>query len=481
QTLSPLPQTYFAVYDIGGQATKANKVGLMVRDKSWLTVNVPHEISPDIYIGVTRSLPRGDYLDTYPFSSSMVTIRAITLVVSGSDMAPEAVEKNAKKIPLMTLKLTTLSDYVAIGQVNFIQTGSISSATAGYGDGDFSGISLWKDDGDEVFSPIRDARLSFVVHSATNPFKPGIEMSIADGNLPYIIVSTTPVMLHLSCDIGSATDLSGADIIKHLAGLSLNAFADLRGVSGLSLSAAQNYDDTYPVSSGQLLISPAVIPLSSVYSPIIIASNGYPAYAVTDSSGNVVLGADEKPVADTSRWIYNYPGTACGPSEPLIDINGDGRPDNFDYTGSGKCSNLSLTNSGKPSFDINGDKILDFDFNNDNVADIVTDDGSGNLVYKIGRIASDGSQLMPRTVPSIGVVPSVWSSNTTELAARWNPASGPIVAYWLAVGSGVDTPYDISNGWQNVGASLSGKIPGLSMTPVNAVRLNTEISMEDDT
>ncbi|MDP2866723.1 MAG: hypothetical protein Q8O90_10815, partial [Elusimicrobiota bacterium] len=91
QTLSPLPQTYFGVFDIGEQAMKANKIGLMVRDRSWLTVNIPHDISPSIYMGVTKALPKGAYIDVYPFSSSLVPIRAITLSVGSMNVSPRSV------------------------------------------------------------------------------------------------------------------------------------------------------------------------------------------------------------------------------------------------------------------------------------------------------------------------------------------------------------------------------------------------------
>jgi hypothetical protein len=72
QTLSPLPQTYFAVYDMGEMAIKANKVGMMIRDKSWVVVNSPHDVSSSLYVGITKALPKGTGTQIYPFSSSPV-------------------------------------------------------------------------------------------------------------------------------------------------------------------------------------------------------------------------------------------------------------------------------------------------------------------------------------------------------------------------------------------------------------------------
>ena len=476
QTLSPLAQTFFAVYDIGEMAIKANKVGLMVRDKSWLTVNTPHDISPAIYMGITKALPKGNYTDTYPFSSSLVPIRAITLAVNSVNVSPKSAEKNTRNVPMLTFSLATESDFVAIGQVKFTQGGSISTATAGFGDGDFSGVSLWKDDGDGAFSPITDRRLGFALHSSTNPFKDGVVIDIMDGNLPYTIVSTAGVILHLTADVSSSTDLSGADTLGHIASLSLNAFTDLRGLGGLPLAAGQNYSDQYPMVSNEVLIAPAIIPLTPVFAPIMLASNGYPAYALLDSSGNVVHGSGNQPVADPSRWIYNYPGTRCSPSEPLIDINGDGVPDNFDFYGTGQCRNVSLNNSGMPTFDIDGDGLLDFETNLDYVPDKIVDDGTGKPLYFVGDNVKNSRILM--AVSDLGAVPAVWSSKTTEVPAIWNPASGPVVSYEVSLGDNYSDPTGIKNTWQSVGDKLSGSVTNVALSPGHITKLTSRIEVD---
>ena len=476
QTLSPLPQTYFAVYDIGEMAMKANKVGLIIRDKSWLTVNIPHEISPSINIGVTKSLPRGTYIDNYPFSSSLVPIQAITLKIAGTNVAPRSVEKNTRNVPMMSFNLATESDYVAIGRLDFAQGGSISTGiAAGYGDGDLVKVSVWKDDGDGAFSPINDYLLGTSTQSASSPFKNGIPVVMQEGNLPYLIVSSIPVILHLTCDISSGADLSGTDTLGHLVSLSLQTFADIRGLSGLPLAAAQYFSDNYPMTSDQVLIAPAIIPLTPVYGSITLASNGYPAYALTDSSGNVVLGLGNMPLADTSRWIYNYPGTSCGPTEPLIDINGDGRPDNFDFFGMGKCLNVTLNNSGLPSFDIDGDNLLDFEANLDYIPDRIQDDGTGKPLYFVGDSVKNAKLLLP--VSDLGAVPSAWSSKTTELPAIWNPASGPVVSYELTLGGSFADPAGIKNAWQPAGNALSGKVTNIALSPGHFTHLVSRIDI----
>jgi hypothetical protein len=477
QTLSPLPQTYFVTYDIGEQALKANKVGLMIRDKSWLTVNSPHNVSPNIFMGVTKALPKGTYTDIYPFSSSLVPINSVNLSVTGINIAPKSAEKNTKNVPMMTFNMATMSDYVALGEMVLHQSGSISSATVGFGDGDLTRVSLWKDDGDGAFSPIGDTRLGYTDHSSTNPFVGGIAIKITDGNLPYLVISTKTVILHLACDISSTTDLSGHDTMGHMAGLTLSAFTDLHGMSGQPLAAGQYYTDQYPMESDQILISPSIIPLTPVYKRIMLASNGYPAYALTDSSGSVVLGTGNLPIPDTSRWIYNYTASGCGPTEPLIDINGDGIPDNFDYYGSGKCNNVSLNGSGLPTFDIDGDHLLDFDANNDYVPDKIVDDGTGKPLYFIGDNVQNQSMLL--AVSELGAVPSVWASKTTELPATWNPAStGTITGYELTLGNNFSDPTGLKNAWQPVGDVLSGKVTNVALSPGHFTRLSSRIDVE---
>jgi len=475
QTLSPLPQTYFAVYDLGEMAIKANKVGLMIRDKSWIVVNAPHDISPNVFVGISKALPRGTYVDIYPFSSSLVPVKAVNVTVKSVNIAPKSAEKNTRNVPMMTFTMATLADYVMLGQIKFQQSGSISSTTVGFGDGDLAGVALWKDDGDGAFSPVGDKRLGFTLHSATNPFVDGVFISITDGNLPYMMISTAPTILHLACDISSAADLSGADIMGHLAGLTLGAFTDLRGVGGMPLAAGQHYADTYPMDSNQILISPAIIPLTPVYSPVMLASNGYPAYALLDSSGNVVMGAGNLPLADTSRWRTNYTASGCRADEPLIDINGDNIPDNFDYYGSGKCNNISLNNSGIPTFDIDGDRLLDFESNIDYVPDRIINDGTGKPLYFIGDNVQNVKLLL--AVSELGAVPSVWASKTTELPAMWNPSSGLVTGYELSLGGSFADPTGIKNTWQSAGSALAGKVTNVALSPGHFTHLTSRIDV----
>jgi hypothetical protein len=477
QTLSPVSQTYFVAYDVGDTAVKSNKLGVSVRDKSWVTVNSPHDVSSSIYTGITKSLPTGTGTDIFPFASSLVPVQAVTLTAGSANIAPKSAEKGTKNVPMMTLTLATQSDYVALGQINLTQLGTINTGSiAGFGDGDLSAVKLWKDDGDGAFSPVNDTLVGTLVHTSTVPFNTGVPVNISYNSLPYIIVSTQPVILHVSCDISTTTDLSGANIMGHSAGLSLAAFTDLRGIDGVPLSAAQSVSDTYPMASNEVKISSAIIQLTPVYKPIMLASNGYPAYAVLDSSGNVTYGSDNLPVPDTSKWIYNYTASGCKATEPLIDVNGDGIPDNFDYYGTGKCVNVSLNNSGKPSYDINSDGLLDFEVNGDYVPDYVQNDGSGKPLYFIGDIVQNVKKKL--AVSDMGAIPSAWASKTTELPAMWDPASNPVVSYEMSVGGSYSDPSGVKNSWQSAGKTLSGKVTNLSMSPGHFTTLTSRIALD---
>jgi len=236
-------------------------------------------------------------------------------------------------------------------------------------------------------------------------------------------------------------------------------------------------DGGYPIASGELLIAPAIIPLTPVFRPIMLAGNGYPAFASMTITGSVVKGTDNMPrIADDMavRWIVNSPDRhpSCGPGEPLIDINNDDIPDNFDYYGRGKCLNLSLNNTGVPTYDIDGDGLLDYEFNGDYIPDIVSDGGEGNPMYEMG----DNVEGKWKTyfVTDLGAVPSAWASKTSEIAAMWNPASG-MDYYEMTLGGNYTDPSGIKNSWQPVGNNLSGLLTGLALSPGNFTRLVTNI------
>ena len=488
QSLSPLAQNFFVVYEIGDKAASANRVGVMIPDRSAITVNAPHEVSVNVYKNITRLIPKGTGLGIYPddAQSSIVPINALQLSMTGVSMAKVASGQGMKNVPMLALKLHTDYEFMSIGRIKFTQTGTISTPTFNMGDGDLAGLSIWLDNGEGAYSPIANTRLSYVLHASTNPFENGIIADIFNPRtgLPYILVSSAPTTLYVACDVGAGNDLTGASNVGHTAGLSVGSFTDIFGSSGSALAVGQYALDpkpNYPISSSELLIAPSVIPLTPSFKPIMLASNGYPAFASMTVAGTVVVGSDNLPrVADNMavRWITGSADRhpSCGPGEPLIDINGDDKPDNFDYYGRGKCLNLSLNNTGVPTYDLNGDGLLDFEFNADHIADVILDDGEGNPIYYMGD--SIESKWVPHFVTDLGAVPSAWAAGTTEIPAMWNPASMAaqfIDHYEVTLGGNYADPSGIKNTWQNVGKVLSGKVTGLSLAPGNFTKLTTNI------
>ncbi len=477
QILSPLPQTFFIAYDIGETAIPANKVGVLVNDSSWINVNYPHSVNDKIFINISKFNPEGTRVGAFPFSSSLIPIRPVYLDVSYIDVSPLSAEVNKRDLPIMTLKIKTNQDFVRIGQFNLYQTGTVELYENGIGDGDFAGVSIWKDmDDDGAFSPLFDYRLGYTTWSTTQTFKDGISVNIKEGELPYITVTTNTTIVHILIDTGER-DLLNNSIIGHKAGIRLKNFSDIKGPNGLPLAAGQSATNKYPMETNKLTIVSGNIRLTPVYQPIIIADNGYPAYAKVDSSGNVIIGSDGYPVADETRWIYGSTKTACKAHEPLIDINGDVIPDNFDFFNTGKCINISLNNSPFPSFDIDGDRIIDFETNLDYIPDKIVDNGWGEPLYFIGDRYQN--QKLYYSVPQIGAVPTAWTSKPNEIKARWQPATADVLRYEITLGENYKDVTSIKRVWEPVsGNELFGAISNISLSPGNITVLTSRITLD---
>jgi hypothetical protein len=477
QVLSPLPQVFFLAYDIGETAIPSNKVGALINDNSWIGVNYPHNVNQTIFVNVSKFNPEGTRTQAFPFTSSLIPIRAVNISVTNIDVSPLSAEVNKRDLPMMTLKIKTDKDYVRIGQFNLTQTGTIETSNTGLGDGDIKGVSIWKDmDGDGAFSPLFDYKLGYTTWSVTSPFKNGITINLVENQVPYITITTNTTILHILVDTGE-TDLSTHSVVGHKVGISLNNFSDIKGPGGLPLAAGQYYADKYPQSTKQMQIVSGNIKLTPVYKPIILADNGYPAYALFDSSGNIVIGPNGYPVPDETKWIYGSTMTSCKPNEPLIDINGDGIPDNFDYFKSGRCVNISLNNSPRPSFDIDGDRIIDFESNLDYIPDKIVDNGWKEPLYFIGDRYQN--QRIYYSVPQIGAVPTAWSSKTNEILASWQPATvSNIKRYEITVGENYIDVSGIKKSWDIVGKSLSGVISNISLSPGNITVLTSRITLD---
>ncbi|MEK9145925.1 MAG: hypothetical protein AAB339_09975, partial [Elusimicrobiota bacterium] len=321
-------------------------------------------------------------------------------------------------------------------------------------------------------------------------------VSLNVSSIPYLSVTTTPVNIFLSMDV-STLDGGSRPTLGDQVGFSLERFNDMIGPNGAELTATshQSNETQIPARSGLVRISTTIIPLSTILPGVTIAGNGYPAMAKLDAEGKVVLSTETgRPVADESKWInekgQKWTRTSAAAAaelkaenEPLLDVNGDEIPDNFDFLGTGKRQFVSLIGTDKPSLDLNGDGILDIDINSDGIPDRVTDDGKGNPIFFV--VDRDGKA---QPVSDQGLAMSAWNANSTEVRASWaKPTStGAIAGYQLAVGKSFDEYSSFTFGWKTLGAVTSGTVTGLALPVPKVTRLSqpfgptdTSIKVED--
>jgi hypothetical protein len=361
-------------------------------------------------------------------------------------------------------------------------------------------------------------------------------------------------------------------------GFSLESFKDLLGPNSADVTAISDVanDDHIPARSGQVAISTAIIALSNPLSPIIVASNGYPAFAMLDHEFETKLTADlalptgaaqtifvenasafpiagsynirigdewvhvtrvstfsfittadvdcdlplgrqcddaldnmpavahvveelvqggqaslnvkidpttGRPIPDHTKWIRGDP-VAAGPAahfddgtfEPLLDLNGDGEPDNFDFLGTGRMQQISLAGTDIPSMDMDGDGVLDLDINLDGIPDLVQDDGQGNLVY----FMLDGAGN-PEPVSDQGLAIGAWNANSTQLTASWPmpTSTNSLTGYQMAVGKSFTEEDSLSFGWKYIGAATSGTVSGLALPIPKVTRLKQPLTPTD--
>jgi hypothetical protein len=277
-------------------------------------------------------------------------------------------------------------------------------------------------------------------------------------------------------------------------GFQLQAFSDIIGPDGAPVAVAPDPLLQPPVLSRTVLIAPLTVPgvsISSGLPPIIVtragtgipsAAVGFPAYARIDSvncnndkdsanpRNNICLDGNKNPIPDMTRWMCPD-GTAwcgngacttinCSQSSPLIDVNGDGRPDNFSIGLSTRPDQVSLLGDGVASTDLTGTGILDVDINKDGIPDIVLfPAGSAKPQFRIGLDPADvGNLAKTASDPGQGLAPTSWSPSAGVLNFNL-PMIGTSGYYQVAVGKFYDDPTGVTNRWSSV--TVSG-ISGLS-------------------
>ncbi|MFH2202943.1 MAG: hypothetical protein ABIJ96_07505 [Elusimicrobiota bacterium] len=193
----------------------------------------------------------------------------------------------------------------------------------------------------------------------------------------------------------------------------------------------------------------------------------------------VMRDANDRPIPDRSKWIKGQPMATSmaavfdgGSFEPLIDINGDGEPDNMDFLGTGLRQQISLIGTKVPSIDMDGDGLLDIDINGDGRPDLVQDDGQGNLVYFI--INKEGK---PEPLSDQGLALAAWSADNSQLEMSWPMPSSTqsLTGYEVAIGESFDNRTNLKN-WFYVGTKTTGTLSALNLPVANVTHLKSSMT-----
>ncbi|MBI4376494.1 MAG: hypothetical protein HY549_08595, partial [Elusimicrobia bacterium] len=496
QFIGPTAASYFVSYDIADAAVRDDLVSLIIRSPFWIGLPRGDEMTEALRTNVTRSLPLGTLTTSYPFIGTQVAIRPITLTMSAFSIAPSGAGQGQPNVPLLQVQMRTNLDFINLSQIRFTQLGTVRTPTpSGNGDGDFSRLTVWLDNGDRVFAPANDSLLGVVMRASTGAFTGGLALvSLTQNGLPFVRVSTAVTNLFIAADIGF-TDGAGQQTLGHQAGISIESFGDLIGPDGSPITAVpdNNPANRPPLPSRLVTVAPLTVPSVSVSSslpPIIITKEnpgvpsiaiGYPAYAQISAGCNngrdpnnqrnniCVDRGTGSPLPDQSRWICADGQqwlANCPTMPPLIDVNGDRIPDNFMFGESTRATSVSLIGDAVPTRDMTGSGILDVDLNQDGLVDMVFNNGFGGFQVMLGNDPSaPGNSARATPVPDQGFVPSAWSSKSGELRAML-----PIIStngiYQVAVGAYYDDMTSFSHSWATVTVNMTS---GLGLAAYRAL------------
>jgi len=511
QLIGPTAQSFFVAYDIGDAAVANDLVNVTIRSATWIGMPAGDNVATTLDLGVTRANPLGTGTTTYPFVGSNVAIAPLTLKVGGFSNAPNGAGQGDTNVPILELNMQSSQDFVNVASMRIKQLGTVAtSSVAQTGDGDASVIKIWLDNGTGVFSPSADQLIGQLSFSTSGPFSNGTALvPLTVNGIPYLTVSTAPVTVFVTADIGF-NDQLGNSTLNQTLGFQLQNFADLLAPNGAPIVASADPVLQPPVASKTVLIAPLTVPavsISSALPPIIVTRAGpnvpglgvgQPAYAKldpiacnngkdpTNPRNNICLDANSNPIPDQTKWIcpdgspYCQVGTGTGGSAclsqcanpPLIDINGDGRPDNFSVGQSTIPNQVSLLGDGTPTTDLTGQGILDVDINKDGIPDLVVfAAGSIKPQFRIGLDPSDvGNLAKTAPDPGQGLAPTSWSPSAGQLNFNL-PMVGTSGFYLVSVGKYYDDPIGITHKWSSVtvnGSVISGYGVRAVAAPVTA-------------
>ncbi|MCR4296961.1 MAG: hypothetical protein NUW21_15630, partial [Elusimicrobia bacterium] len=481
QFVGPTAQAFFVAYDIGDSAIQNDLINVTIRDPSWIGLPRGDNADTLMLTGITRTNPLGTGSTSYPYVGGNVPISPITLAVDGFSLAPAGAGQGDANVPILQLNLQTSSDFVNIAAVRIKQIGTIeTSTTALTGDGAVSRIKFWLDNGDRVFTPTTDALIGDLSVSTAGAFSNGVALvPLTYHSIPFLRVTTKTAVMFVSADVGFV-DRAGNSTLNQTAGFELTNFTDLIDPGGAPLTAAPDPVRRPPLESKEFLVAMLTVPgvsVSSTVPPIIMTragtgvpgeAVGYPAYALVNTAScnngkdpvnprnNICYDSNAVPLPDQTKWICQnglpWP-VNCEGAPPLIDVNGDGAPDNFKVGESTRPTQVSLLGDGTPTTDLTGTGILDVDINKDGIVDLVLfSPGSNKPSFRIGLdIADQGNLAKTAPDPGQGLTPSAWAKSAGSLSFNL-PITGTSGYYQVAVGNYYDDPIGVTHKWSSVTA-----------------------------
>jgi hypothetical protein len=264
QTLRPSWQYYFITYDIALTAHANNSLGIRIKDRSWITVSQPNSVEP-----FPNTAP---FNELSYFDSSLAQIQPLTVSFHTDNIAPLVKLPGDADVPILRLKFAPSAHSVTISSITLNQTGTIETSPTspsyyyGRGDGDFSRIRLWLDNGDGQLNTAQDTVLCslpsrrWLLDNGLNPeaianFSGGV-VTLQCG----VTAGTEGRTLFVTADIGNS-DAGGKSTFGHTAGFQLLKYGSLIIVPETAVSATAN---SFPYASGKLQIADASIVSVSV-------------------------------------------------------------------------------------------------------------------------------------------------------------------------------------------------------------------------
>jgi hypothetical protein len=450
--LSPTARSFFLSYDIGDNAEAAASVGAKIADLSWVTVSNPNTVAPTVkQIG-------SDTVGSYPFQTSPIPINAIKVSMTGATLSPAQIPQLSTGVPVMLMSINTDRYHATLKQIKFTQTGTIEAGPYPKGTGDISKISIWLDDGNSIFEPIKDTFLGSVLNDGTTNFMNGTAYLKVNGDDGQFI-DTTPRNLFVTVDVGAT---SGSSSTKgDLFGLKIASFAAIGFIpvtigADVSLSNFSSFitNQTKILDAGSALV-PAVNLLPVVWADPF--GDGYPALDVNGVPQARTFDSDGKPIVDVDGDGVNDIVLDAATGRPGIDLDGDGLVE------------VDILHNGK----------LAVDFNNDNIPDCVMPDQNGDDVPEID-LSCDSN-------PDFGYIPEKWAKDTSHLYAKWGKVnSASFESYEVGIGynnmsNGITGPMFNPNqaGWINTAKDNFADLTNLQLQAASVTTLLQAIDITD--